>query len=302
MATLQTWVDRTRSHLMSGRSEERNVLSAPYVAGSGTISLTNALGGIVAGSRISIGLNTFYVVSVPTTGSTATVLGGQEGTTDANAASGALVRVGPRFTDFDIVDALATDLADLSNPDNGLFVVSFSDWLVTNGTDMYPLVVADPSSVIDVFQVKVTRDPTLVAQPWQIMAKSLWRLDRMAGVTGLETVPALRVLAQPGLAGSTLRALLRMRFVIPTALTDDLTTTLLPVTAYDIPPMGAAMRLVSTREVKRNFPESQGDTRRAGEVGAGAIAQSMRPLAVLRQSRIQAEAGRLMAQYSDRRW
>ena len=51
------------------------------------------------------------------------------------------------------------------------------------------------------------------------------------------------------------------------------------------------------REIKRDFTESQGDTRRAGEVPAGAVAASSRNLQILRQQRITSEAAKLEAIY-----
>lgn len=297
MATLQTWVDRTRSHLMSGRSEERNTLSALYTAGSGTLSLTNALGGVVAGSRISIGLNTFYVAAVPDSGTTVTVIGGQEGTTDTNAASGALVRVGPRFTDADIVDALGTELTDLSAPDNGLFQVKTVDLTYSNNSVGYDLL--GVTDLIEIYDLQVQESGSF--KGWERMGKALYRLDRNALTSVFPSGLSLQINGDAW-NGLALRLLYRSGFVVPTALATDLNTTGLPTTAYDIPPMGAAMRLVSTREVKRNFAETQGDTRRAAEVQAGSVAQSMRSLAALRMARIQAEAARLMARYADRRW
>jgi hypothetical protein len=65
----------------------------------------------------------------------------------------------------------------------------------------------------------------------------------------------------------------------------------------DLLVIGAQMRMVSAREVKRNFTESQGDTRRAEEVPAGAVLNSMVGLQRLRRDRIQAEAARLNRQY-----
>jgi len=71
----------------------------------------------------------------------------------------------------------------------------------------------------------------------------------------------------------------------------------LPTTCEDIVEMGVQIRLMSAREIKRNFTESQGDTRRADEVGAGAVANSVTGLLRLRRDRIIAEAAKLMRQY-----
>jgi hypothetical protein len=57
------------------------------------------------------------------------------------------------------------------------------------------------------------------------------------------------------------------------------------------------MRLMAAREIKRNFIEAQGDTRRPDEVQPGAITNSIANIQRLRRDRIIAEAGRLKAQY-----
>jgi len=74
-------------------------------------------------------------------------------------------------------------------------------------------------------------------------------------------------------------------------------TTGLPATAVDLPPMGAAVRLVEPREIKRNFIESQPDPRKAAETPPGAVMNSMRALAMRRQSRIDAVADDLRRQW-----
>jgi len=68
-------------------------------------------------------------------------------------------------------------------------------------------------------------------------------------------------------------------------------------TLTDILAIGTQIRLMSPREVKRNFTESQGDTRRADEVSVGAVGNSFSQLQRLRRDRIQAEAARLSRAY-----
>jgi hypothetical protein len=67
----------------------------------------------------------------------------------------------------------------------------------------------------------------------------------------------------------------------------------IPSSAWDIPPIGAAISLMAGREIKRSFTESQGDSRRAAEVTAGTSTTSVRALIALRQQRITAEKQRL---------
>ena len=70
-----------------------------------------------------------------------------------------------------------------------------------------------------------------------------------------------------------------------------------PVNMEDILELGVMSRLLSMREVKRNFIESQGDTRRADEVPPGAMRDSFSNILRLRRDRIVAEAARLARQY-----
>ena len=77
-------------------------------------------------------------------------------------------------------------------------------------------------------------------------------------------------------------------------LTDDLTTVAgLPNTMYDLPDLGAALRLMDPREVKRNFYESQPDPRKAVEIPPQAVANSSAKLEARRTMRIGAEADRI---------
>lgn len=296
MATLDTWVQATRRHLMSGRQEERNVLSAPYTAGSGTLSFTNVPTGIVPGARLGIGLNVFYVLTVNNASLSATVIGGQDGSVDVAAPTGSLVRVNPRFTDFDITETLAADLADLSSPENGLFQIRSVDIAYSGVTTGYDL--SGVTDLIDVYQVLAQEPGT--SKGWTRLNRGGYRLDRGALASVFPSGLGL-MLHGSAYQGLTVRVLYRSGFITPPTLATDLNTTGLPTTAYDIPPLGAAMRLVIPREIKRNFSEAQSDTRRAAEVGAGATAASYRPIAALRASRIAAEASRLVAAWPDSR-
>jgi hypothetical protein len=70
-----------------------------------------------------------------------------------------------------------------------------------------------------------------------------------------------------------------------------------PESAEDILVVGAQIRLIAPREIKRNFTESQGDTRRADEVSAGAVSNSIVSMLRMRRDRITAEASKLTRQY-----
>ena len=284
------WINSTRSYLMSGYSEERNKLSAAYTAGDTTLTFTYPLGGIRPGARLSIGTNTFYVWSVD--GQIATVSGGEDSSTDANAASGTVVKVGPRFTDDEIWKALDSDLSDLSSPSSGLFGIGTLDLTynaIVNGYDL-----SSVSDLISIYEVKYLTPGPQMDNPRIHTAG--WRLNRNAITTQFPSGISLQ-LFEPAYPGYNVRIVYRKYFTMPTTTATNVSTSGLLASAYDLPPLGAAIRLMAGREIKRNFTESQGDTRRAGEVAAGAVMQSSRNLQILRQQRITAESARLDALY-----
>ena len=71
----------------------------------------------------------------------------------------------------------------------------------------------------------------------------------------------------------------------------------IPTSCEDILMMGAQIRLISPREMKRNFTDSQGDTRRAEEVPFGAVTGSVNQIIRMRRDRITSEAAKLKRQY-----
>ena len=291
MTTGSDWISQTRSYLMSGYAENRNKLAVAYTAGSGTLTFSYALEGIRAGARLCIGLNTFYVWSI--SGQTAVVSGGEDSSTDANAPIGSLVRVAPRFTDNEIWDQLGNDLGDLSSPSNGLFGINSVDLTYNatiNGYDLGPI----SDQILSVYEVKYLTPGPQLDNPR--ITTNGFRLNRNAINTQFPSGISLQ-LFQPAMPGYNVRVVYRSVFTMPSTSFANVSSTGLLPSAYDLPPLGAAIRLMEGREIKRNFTEGQGDTRRAGEVAPGAILQSARGLQQMRAQRIAAEAAKLDALY-----
>ena len=291
MTTVNDWVTTTRSTLMSGYVENRNKLSAAYTKGGTSLTFSYPPDGIRPGARLSIGTNTFYVWAV--SGQQATVSAAEDGSTDQDAPIGSLVRVSPRFTDDEIVKALAADLNDLSSPANGLFGIGTVDLTynaILNGYDLGPTAV----DLISIYEVKYLTPGPQMDNPR--IHTTGWRLNRNAISSQFPSGISLQ-LFEPAYPGYNVRVVYRSNFTMPTTLYANVSATGLLPSAYDIPPLGASIRLMAGREIKRDFTESQGDTRRAGEVPAGAVAASSRNLQILRQQRITSEAAKLEAIY-----
>lgn len=287
MTTAADLIEETRLHLTSGKNEQINALQADYTAGSGSMTFKYDLKGITAGHTISVGLNTLYVVSVTESAKVATVIGGQQGSSDVSATAGATVRVQPRWTDHRIFKELNNDLRSLSAPSVGLFrqevkVITFSPLVV--GYDL-------AADVISVDEVRVDEPGSMRAQPPIRSFEVIRKADTSLFPSGV----ALRI-NEPGWAGRALRVKYRAPFLPLSGLLSTVTSTGLPDTAADLPPMGAALRLIAVKEIARNQTEAQGDTRRATEVPPGAVLGSYRGLAGMRAQRIEEERSRLRAQ------
>lgn len=291
MTTLASWVAETRDYLDGQRPQQGNQLAAPYTAGTGSITLANALGPIGPDSWLSVGTNVLRVMTVNQLTKTATVLGGQRGSTDANAASGALVLVNPRFTDFQIVREINRHLPTMSSPANGLFQVATMIVDYTGSIEGYDM--AGVSGLIRVLEVR--REVVGPSLAWPALDTTDWDVVRSAP-TGFASGTSIRVKA--GWTGLDVQVVYAKQFTpISTVLSTDVATTGIPVEMEDIPPMGAALRLMSGREIPRNQDQSQGDTRRANEVPPGAVAASYRGVLGQWQQRVKEESARLRAQY-----
>lgn len=289
-------IARTRSRLYAGGNDQRNKLAAGYTAGSGTLSFTYALQGLQAGARVSIGANTFYVWDVAADSKSATVSGGEEGSTDVNAAAGALVLVRPVVTDFEVLRALNDDLVDLHG--RGLFAVKETEITFDAQLTSFDLGVAD-ATVARLLQVQYRAAGS--HKEWHTLRKEQWRFERVANTSDYPSGNALALQgASPVVTGQPIR----VTYAVPFGqLTSAATTTAsidLPDTLLDLPPLGAAISLMAGKEVRRNNIEGQPEPRRPAEVGAGAVAGSVRGLMMLRAQRIESELDRLLGLYPDR--
>lgn len=279
-------IAETRRHLFGGQRETRNKLAAPVVAGGTQLTFQYEPDAIVAGAMVQVGLELFYVWSI--TGSTATVEPAQWGSVAALHNTGDVVVVNPKFPDFGILKALNDSILSLSAPSLGLYRIGTADLTYTANVGGYDL--AGVTDLLDIIDIRAHRGD-VSTKDWPLL--DTWRLDRGVDATDFPSGFALFLTDTPD-SGSTIRVRYRSGFSPLVNLSDDVAAvTGLPLTAFDIPPLGAAIRLVHPREIKRNFTEAQGDGRRAGEVTPGAVAGSVNALERDYYRRIAQEAERL---------
>lgn len=294
-ATLGSMIAQVLRRVQPGQQVEALTLASPYTAGGTSLSLSDPAGTILPSLRpetvVSIDLELFYVQGV--SGTTATVVPGYLGSSEANHSSGAMVYLNPRFSAFDIMRAINDDLSDLCSPENGLYAVNSVEITYNPATVGYDL--AGVAGLIDILSVQ-QKQPYPIGY-WVPIPKRKWTLTANADPVAFPSGYALR-LNEGGYPGMPFRVTYKQQFQAFTNLTDDATNVAgLASTMYDLPPLGAMVSLVAPREVKRNQIDAAPDSRRATEVPPGAVMNSVAQVLALRARRINAEASRLKQLY-----
>jgi hypothetical protein len=288
MSTAGALITRASRQLLSGTVEERNKLATTVTSADGQIVFTYDLGGFREGSVLEIDSELMYVwSSVPST-KTLVVERGYDGTTAAAHTAGANTVVNPRFPRQQMLDALNADLDDLSSTMNGLFHVVAQD-ISYNGTDRQ-INLTSASGVIDLLDVRLR----YLASDYPMIRKV--RLQR--NLPTADFASGVAIVFDEAVMAGTLRVVTKREFTRVTAEANDMqTVAFLPVSCEDIVEMGVILRMMNGREIKRNFIESQGDTRRSEEVPPGSTRDSLSNIQRLRRERITSEAARLKQQY-----
>jgi len=291
--TGQSWIDETRDLLLTDYVEEQATLGTALDASTTSVSFAlpaAVVPGVVAGATIEIGTELMYVFSVTGAG-LATVLRGHKGSEAAAHSSGDLVTVNPKFPAYQILDALNHELRDLSSPQHGLYQIKTVEVTFNAAQDGYDLTgVTD--DILSVYQVTYSDPGSEASEP----AIAEWSLRRNRNTASFASGYGL-ILHSDAWPGEAVRVLYKTGFTALTDSTTALSTTGLHSEAYDLPALGAALRLMSARPIRREFLDEQGSSRVAEEVPPGAVSASMRDLRALRLDRINAEATRLDGQY-----
>ena len=288
MTTAATVINKTLRQLLSGTVEARNKLASTITDSGTSVVCTYAVEGLRAGQVFEIDSELFYIWAANVSTQTLTVQRGFNGTTAAAHTSGALLTVAPRFPRAQVLEAINDEVLDLSSPVNGLFQVKTFNQTY-NGTDRM-VNLTSATDVIDVLNVSVRylTDDYPVARKVKLVRDL--PTDDFASSFALKFDQAV----YPG----RLRVVYKAPYTSVTTEATNLNTGCgIQESVEDIVVIGTQLRLMAPREIKRNFMESQGDTRRAEEVTSGAISNSVTVLRQLRRDRIIAEAARLMRAY-----
>lgn len=288
MSTAEHIVNAARVDLLAGVVEERNRLAGAVTLTDTVFPFAFDLRGIREGVVVEVGAELLYVWSVDQATNQATVERGFAGSVASAHDSATIAVVKPRFPTHILFQYLNEDVLSLGSPSNGLYQIAATD-VVYNGQDR-EIAIPGVSDLVGVHEIRARSD----AADWPEVRN--WRLQRNSSADDFGGTVTVRF--DEIVPASTLRVIYKRSFRPLSALTDDVpAVTGVPVSCEDILRMGVQMRAMVTREPKRSFMESQGDTRRPEEVPNGASSSSWRGIAAMRQQRVVEEATKLQARY-----
>lgn len=288
----QDAINETYRHLMSGQRDTINLLSQDLDSSETTVELTDDLTGIQPGTLLSVDLETMYVRTTNVGSKTASVIRGWLGSQGGSHSTDTPVYVNPRFGGWDIFQALNIELADLSSPGMGLYAIAETEIIFQPTRRGYDLGVPR-DQVSSILEIRYQVPDATFAWPRLKKYEVMWDTS----VSDFPSGTAIR-LDEAAYPGKPFRVKYARPFISMTSLSDDLVADcLLPATAIDIPPLGAAATLMFHKEAKRGFIEAQGDTRRAAEVPPGTNTRDAATLLGLRNRRVTDEAARISNNY-----
>ena len=292
--TVSILVEDTRRLLYSNTRDQRDKLATAALASATSLTLRYGVNTIQAGSLLAVDLEEYYVWEI--SGKTATVEPGQYGTPTADHAQNAIVHVNPKFSTFAIFKALNDTVHWLSAL--GLYRMETVDLTWVPGTLGYDLTgVTDLTSIYQIRRKVDTGGAN--SDYWPLVQNA--QLSRDMSTAEFASGIAL-FLGDGAVAGNPVRVSYKAPFVAFSSMTDSIVAVSgIPDHLHDLLSIGAAIRLAAPREIKRNFDESQGDTRRANEVPPGANLNSYAGLAVQFRQRVLDEKRRLAEMYPDRK-
>lgn len=290
MTTFGDMIEETRHHMLTGGTDRLNQLLSGVSANAVTLQMKHPAKGIAEGTTLNVDLEEYYVISV--SGTTASVIPGFNGSVSVAHNADAIVRVNSKFSNYKISKFLNRALEDLSA--DGLFQMKAVDFIYSPVQYAYPITATD---LIDVWRVKY--DVPGPTQEWPELQKSEWHVDQSADTTDFPGGKSL-LLISGGFPGHKVRVSYKASFAPLAAITDDvLAVAGLHTEAHKLPPLGAAIYMLTGREIKRTALERQPEPRRQEEVPVGGASQAVTPLLLEYRKDLRRERRRLRRRFPD---
>ena len=304
-------IEKVYRRVAAGVSETTIQLATPGTLDTTTV--TFAVTGpqvnqcAVPGALLAVDMEIMLVLSYQAPN--ITVERGYLGSTAGTHATGSLMYRNPRISRYDIGVAINDDLNDLSS--HGLYRVGTATITynpVFEGYDLGDL----PSNFLEILELRYQLPVPNKNYP----AITRWKVNRYQNLSDFPSGNAL-LLYEGAYPGLPINVTYSAPFIPFVDLSDNICDTPttndpappyngytassvpnLPPTAVDIPPLGAAVDLISSQEPARSNFAIQPDPRKAQDVPPLAIMNSTQYLEKKRMQRIEAEALKLRLQYT----
>ena len=303
--TYSDLIEKTLRYLTPTQVEQTLQITTNYVAASGTLVVDSTSPAYASAGRpgtvLACGLQLWLVQKDNGSGNLS-VIGGFQGSTDANVTASttsptATVYVRPKFSRYDISEAINDELLALGSPDNGLGQVLTTDITYVPAFMGYALPATFDNASSKVLEVSYkVPDPS---RRFPLIRHGDYRVVRNQSDSVFPNGAGI-IVYKKAMAGLPIHVTYLAPFSTLVNLTDNvLTVAGMPVSAQDIVPLGTAIRLAPTREVQRNTMAAQPDPRKATEVPPNAIQASVNALQMQYQARISQERNRLMRAFPE---
>ena len=263
MTTMSDLISDTRRHTYGSLNEQINLISANAAAGATSIPMQLDVSGITPGMIVTSGLNVWYTKGIDTGTNSVLVIPGYDNSPKTAVTTDDFVYIRPRVTDWYLFNIVNDEIVSLSSPRSGLYRID--SWVadVDPTWQTYAIPAEDFDKFIGILRIRYR----LPGSPdvWYDIPDRAYRIQ-INPTDGASYIRMLRNIP----SGTEIEFIYKSSFSKATALDDDVVTDCgLLDSMVDIPPLGAAAQLLRTTESTRNQITTQGDSRRAAEVGAG---------------------------------
>ena len=288
MTTIADLVADARRITYGAMSEQINLINSNAAAGATTLNLELDIAGITPGTVVCSGLNVWYVKGSNPATKEVFVIPGYDNAPQEAVVVGDQVIIKPRVTTWYLFNAINDEIRKLSSPTNGLYRVG--TW-VTDVSPTYQTYEV-PSEALDMTNIlRVRYRWPGTPDVWSDVRTSSYRW--IVSETGNKIQLLVNIPS-----GTEIEFTYKAPFVEAASLGDDpIEDCGLAQSMLDIPPLGAAATLLKTTDARRNQITTQGDSRRAGEVGSGANLSSAAMMDRDYKGRVQDEYVRLIQRF-----
>lgn len=287
VVSMRDLVADTRRMAYGSMADQLNFLAQDAPLGAGELFMTMDVDNITPGMTLSSGLNVYYVIGTEPATRRVIVHASYDNSRNDALPIGSPVMLRPRVTDWLLFQNVNSVITVLSSTTHGLYrEASWTDDNTSSpvwGTFPIPL---EAQKMVNLLRVQ--------GRIWQTADPDLW-MDIPINMVEWQPERGLVRIRGAVPSGTTLKFDYRAPFRPAEALTDDVETVCgLADTMLDIPPLGAAARLLRTTESRRSQIHNQGDSRRADEVQSGANSNAGADLSREFRSRVNDEYARLV--------